>query len=377
MSPEKKKIILVGGGVVGVAIAGGVAAGYYISPQFVNLDSSNQVDVSPAKDNSDPTVTVIPTFRPGASSTAERHFSVTPIAELTATATRTATVASTSTATATATRTSIVVAANTAVITSTGSEKLKGFIYGQPVWQSEEWAPLSQEYAKQRGLVWLGQAGGPLEKADKYLKDKGIKSVLQQTYIKFSADYLKLYPNTWEWAGDCHGLTHAQMLYKQFSRDPQTVNLQNGEKITFTHTDRVLLAAAFHSGDVMWRPYLGTGSRTYAGERVQENLEYFIDQLTKTKQPFIINAPQPGLPGFWYRTVIGVSEDKQTLLATNNNKPGKEIVSVKRTEVKEAYTPLTEKEAIGKKVDPRLLEEVPDEWKIPVDESLLTYLGIK
>lgn len=245
----------------------------------------------------------------------------------------------------------------------------EGWIYGRPVWQDGNWFPISPAKAKREGLITLEEPLGVYDKLAKALL--GEESYFQSQYKIFATNYLNSFPETADWAGFCHGLTHAELLDPQPLRGPETFTLKNGEKVTVTYQDRVGILAAFHSGDVMFRLILGDGAETSSRKYVQENLDIFIDGLIKTKQSFVINAPAPGQPGFWYRVVVAVSPDKSTLLATNLNKPGQELVPIKKNEVLEVYIPMPYKEAEAREVDLRLLKEVPQNWVYSLNGSLV------
>lgn len=238
----------------------------------------------------------------------------------------------------------------------------ESWIYGRPIWQDWRWFPIGPEKARRDGLITLEESLGKYDKLAKLLL--GIDSRFQAQYKSFASTYIASFPLTLEWAGFCHGLAHAENLEPQPKTSPETFILPDGEKVTVTYQDRIAFLVAIHSGDAMFRP---------GGKSLQKNLDILIDGLTKIGQPFVIEAPAPGLPGLWYRGVGGVSEDRNTLMATGFKKNGG-LEPIERALVRDAYIAIPRLEVRTWGGDPKLLEPAPDNWDFPLDRPLVNRL---
>lgn len=226
-------------------------------------------------------------------------------------------------------------------------------------WQDGEWGPLDSEVARRNNLITYYSDGGPLEKFDKLQQFfLGENSNLKQQLAAFATDYLSKYGGTSrEWAGFCHGLAHL-MLGPQPIKEPEVFTLDNGEAVTVTYTDRIALGALFHSGDIMYRPILGDNPTLNPKHYIPENLDAFRDYLAATGTRFVVNAPERGQEGSWYRVVANTE-----FLASNFNTPDKEWINIERDLVKEVYYPLSWKEAQASGIDKRLFAEIPGDWR--------------
>ncbi|MCL4439314.1 MAG: hypothetical protein M1609_01595 [Firmicutes bacterium] len=224
-------------------------------------------------------------------------------------------------------------------------------------WQTRQWFPLGSEVANAQGIITLDR---PLALFDKLQRGLlGIDSNLQPEFRNFADGYLRRFSGTREWAGFCHGVAHLN-LRPEPGEEPTTFILGDGEEVTLTYPDKVGIGAAYRSGDLMYRPFLGDSRQTSSTLLVQENLDWFMERFVTERAPFIISA---GDPGTWYRAVWGVSPDWTLLLANNLNAPDKKWIVVPRGKVKEVYYPIPQEvgKAIG--VDERLFGEIPDEWR--------------
>lgn len=224
-------------------------------------------------------------------------------------------------------------------------------------WQDKNWFPFDSEVANQRGIVTIDRSLAIYDKLQWGLL--GQDSNLQIEFRDFADGYLNRFRGTRDWTGFCHGLAHLN-LGPQPSVKPKTYILSNGEEVTVTYNDRLGMGVAWESGDLMDRPFLGDNEKISSTKLVQENLDRFIEDFITTGEPFVINAPKVGERGSWYRVVEAVSADRLKLRATNL---GNGWIMIPRSGVKEVYRPVHRQSARASEVDPRLLQEIPDDWR--------------
>lgn len=246
-------------------------------------------------------------------------------------------------------------------------EEQGGWVYSkQAIWQDQNWFPLDKSVAARRGIVTLDSSLALYDKLSRYFL--GINSTLEKDFRTFAEGYLRRNPNTAEWTGFCHSLAAYIGLGPQPFKGDVKYTLPNGEVVVVPYVNRLGIAIAYHSGDLMNRPFI---SPTPIDD-VEKNLQYFIDRFLKDPNhpSFVINASLAGQAGFWYRNVVAVSQDGKRVLATNNNMSGKELVVFESTRwtqskggIREAYEPVSQSSPAAAGLNRALIAEIPVTWR--------------